>query len=45
MDFGFPAESLAAFYLPAGLAISGDRIYVADSGSRRVQVFEYLGAE
>ena len=31
------------FFLPAGLSIdSHDRVYVADQGNARVQVFQYL---
>ena len=33
------------FFLPAGLFIdSHDRIYIADQGNSRVQVFQYLRA-
>ena len=31
--------------LPAGLYIRDDRIYVADSYNRRVQVFQYLASQ
>ncbi|MCX7151079.1 MAG: 6-bladed beta-propeller [Proteobacteria bacterium] len=37
---GDPGE----FWLPAGIFIAGDMIYVADSYNSRVQVFRYAGA-
>jgi ketosteroid isomerase-like protein len=44
--FGAPGLGRGEFYLPAGLEIGGeDRIYVVDSYSHRVQVFEYLKEE
>jgi hypothetical protein len=39
---GSPGGGPGEFFLPAGLYIDGrDRIYVADQGNARVQVFEY----
>lgn len=43
LDFGFSGKQVAAFQMPTGLAIHGNKIYVADSGNRRIQVFEYQG--
>ena len=43
MAFGREGCGPGRFSLPAGLAIGpDDRIWVADSGNRRVQVFEYV---
>lgn len=43
LDFGFSGNQKAAFQMPTGLTIHGNKIYVADSGNRQIQVFEYLG--
>lgn len=43
MAFGAPAGDPAQFWLPAGLAVDGERIYVADSYNGRVQVFRTVG--
>jgi DNA-binding beta-propeller fold protein YncE len=40
---GEPGEAPGSFALPSGLAIAQDRLYVADSQNRRIQVFELLG--
>lgn len=42
LSFGFNGEHPTAFQMPTGIAISDNKIYVVDSGNRRVQVFEYL---
>ena len=43
MTFGGEGSGPGQFWLPTGIAISGDdRIWVADSYNRRVQVFQYL---
>jgi sugar lactone lactonase YvrE len=42
LAFGHEGNQPGNFRLPSGLAIWDNRIYVADSGNRRVQVFEYL---
>jgi DNA-binding beta-propeller fold protein YncE len=41
LDFGSPGPGPGQFQLPGGLAFWDNRIYVADSGNRRIQVFEY----
>lgn len=43
MDFGSQGHGAGEFWLPSGLFIDQDKIYVADSYNRRVQVFEYVG--
>ncbi|MBE9549514.1 MAG: 6-bladed beta-propeller [Proteobacteria bacterium] len=43
LGFGSTGEQAGEFQMPAGLAIFDDKIYVVDSGNRRIQVFEYLG--
>ena len=40
-DGGAPGE----FWLPSGLYIEKDRIYVADSYNQRVQIFQFLGGK
>jgi len=45
LGFGEPGHSAGEFWLATGIAIANDRIYVADSSNRRVQVFEYLKEE
>jgi sugar lactone lactonase YvrE len=45
MVFGAGGSGPGHFSLPAGLTIDGDRIYVADSFNRRVQIFRILGGE
>ena len=43
MAFGEEGRDLGQFWLPAGLAIDADdRIWLADSGNRRLQVFQYI---
>jgi sugar lactone lactonase YvrE len=42
-SIGEPGEGPGQFALPAGLAIVKDRLYVADSQNRRIQVFELIG--
>ena len=37
--------TLAAYLMPAGLALSGGRLFVADSFNRRIQAFDLLGDE
>jgi DNA-binding beta-propeller fold protein YncE len=45
LGFGEPGHSEGEFWLASGIAIAKDRIYVADSSNRRVQVFDYLKEE
>jgi DNA-binding beta-propeller fold protein YncE len=42
-SIGEPGEGPGQFTLPSGLAVVKDRLYVADSQNRRIQVFELLG--
>lgn len=42
LSFAEPGDGAGELWLAAGIAIADDRIYVADSSNRRVQVFEYL---
>lgn len=44
LAFGAMGSEPGSFLLPAGIHIEGNRIYVADSGNGRIQVFQYLGA-
>ena len=45
MAFGEEGRGLGEFWLPAGIAIdTEDRIWVADAGNRRIQVFAYMRA-
>jgi len=41
LDFGGEGVAPGQFSFPAGLAIHNNLLYVADSGNRRIQVFEY----
>ena len=43
MDLGSQGSGAGEFWLPSGLFINQDKIYVADSYNRRVQVFQYVG--
>lgn len=43
LAFGGGGVALGRFWLPSGVFIAQDRIYVADSYNRRVQVFQFLG--
>jgi DNA-binding beta-propeller fold protein YncE len=46
LNLGEGGTGPGEFGLPAGIAIGADnRIYVADSYNRRVQVFQYLGQQ
>jgi len=45
LGFGAPGHGDGELWLATGIAIANDRIYVADSSNRRVQVFEYLKEE
>ena len=45
LEFGGTGTSDGQLYLPTGIAIVNDLVYVADSANRRVQVFEYVGGE
>jgi DNA-binding beta-propeller fold protein YncE len=45
LSFGGIGGEDGSFRLPAGIYIFNNRIYIADSQNRRVQVFEYLGGE
>ncbi|MHC5159409.1 MAG: 6-bladed beta-propeller, partial [Planctomycetota bacterium] len=43
MAFGAEGTGPGDFWLPSGIFISDDdRIYVADSFNKRIQVFDYL---
>jgi DNA-binding beta-propeller fold protein YncE len=42
LAFGESGSGDGQFWLPTGLAIADDRVYVADSANHRVEVFEYL---
>jgi hypothetical protein len=43
LNFGTRGGGPGQFWMPAGLFIdSQDRVYVADSYNRRIQVFQYL---
>ena len=43
MDFGRSGQDYGEFWMPAGLWIDqNDKIYVADSYNKRVQIFQYL---
>jgi hypothetical protein len=43
MAFGQEGHGPGEFWLPAGICIDvHDRIYVADSYNKRVQIFEFL---
>ena len=44
MEFGSGGGATATLRLPAGINIDGDRIYVANSGNSRIQVYQYLGS-
>ncbi len=43
LAFGGQGSDVGEMWLPSGLAIADDRIYVADSYNRRIQVFAFLG--
>jgi DNA-binding beta-propeller fold protein YncE len=45
LGFGGTGSAAGEFNVPAGLAIVNDRVYVADSYNKRVQVFKYLSAD
>lgn len=45
LAFGDPGHGKGELWLPAGVFVAGDRIFVADSHNSRVQVFEYVGGE
>jgi sugar lactone lactonase YvrE len=40
---GEPGSDPGQVVLPAGLAVSGDRVFVADSGNGRIEVYRLLG--
>jgi sugar lactone lactonase YvrE len=42
LAFGGSGTGDGQLWLPAGLTISGERVYVADSANRRVEMFEYV---
>lgn len=44
MSFGSIGNQPGSFVLPAGIHIEGNRIYVADSGNGRIQLFQYQEA-
>ena len=43
LSFGGMGGGIGQFRLPAGIYVLKNRIFVADSQNRRVQVFEYVG--
>jgi len=43
LSFGGMGGSIGQFRLPAGIFVLKNKIFVADSQNRRVQVFEYVG--
>ena len=43
LAFGGDGAAPGEFWLPSGVHIANDRIYVADSYNRRVQIFQFLG--
>ena len=43
LSFGGIGGGVGQFRLPAGIHVLGNRIFIADSQNRRVQVFEFLG--
>lgn len=43
LAFGGMGEAPGQFRLPAGVFVDGNKIFVADTENRRVQVFEYVG--
>ena len=45
LAFGSKGGGAGQFLMPTGLTITDDKIYVADSFNRRIQVFEYLGGD
>lgn len=45
LAFGNPGHGKGDIWLPAGVFVTGDQIFVADSQNKRVQVFEYVGGE
>ena len=42
LAFGESGAGIGQFWLPTGIAIVNDVVYVADSANRRLQMFEYL---
>jgi sugar lactone lactonase YvrE len=42
-SWGSPGSRPGQFKYPHNLVVSGDRVYVADRGNRRIQVFDRLG--
>ena len=45
MAFGKPGNRAGEFWLPAGLFLFEDRVYVADTYNGRIQVFQFMGGE
>ena len=43
LQWGTPGRRQRCFDLPHGIAIGGSRVYVADRGNSRIQVFDYKG--
>lgn len=43
LGFGESGSGDGQFWLPTGLTIANDTVYVADSANRRIEVFDYLG--
>jgi hypothetical protein len=42
MQFGESGSGAGQLWLPSGIAIANDVVYVADAANRRVQMYEYL---
>jgi DNA-binding beta-propeller fold protein YncE len=45
LAFGSKGVGAGEFVMPTGVTIVDDRIYVADSYNRRIQVFQYVGGD
>ncbi len=45
LAFGNKGGQAGEFLMPTGVTIFNDRIYVADSYNRRVQIFQYVGGD
>ncbi len=45
LAFGGEGKGPGEFLMPAGLTIVDDKIYVADSYNRRIQIFQFMGGD
>ncbi|MDH3439794.1 MAG: SMP-30/gluconolactonase/LRE family protein [Gammaproteobacteria bacterium] len=45
LSFGGMGGAVGHFRLPGGVFVYGNKIFVADTENRRIQVFEYVGGE